>query len=114
MLYNWDVPITPIAGFRMTPDEPDTQTRSDLAALSAAAHGRVIMWPSVPRPVLEEAPEDPARSAKIAELKAQYEAGTLPIDEEAIVAKLLDAMLQDSTRPAEASEKQPSQDKNQV
>jgi anti-sigma28 factor (negative regulator of flagellin synthesis) len=44
---------------------------------------------------------DPARDARIAELKAQYEAGKLRVDAEAVAARLVDSHLHDLMPPSD-------------
>ncbi len=45
--------------------------------------------------------EDPAREARIAELKAKYAAGKLPIDPEAVAAKLVESHFHDPIPPSD-------------
>jgi anti-sigma28 factor (negative regulator of flagellin synthesis) len=65
----------------------DTETSADLAALAAAAHGE----PVGPRLVRDQV-RDAAREHRIAELRAQYRAGELLVDDEAVAAKLVDLL----------------------
>jgi len=44
---------------------------------------------------------DPARDARIAELKAQYEAGKLQVDAVAVAARLVDSHLHDLMPPSD-------------
>lgn len=96
----------------MKPDNSDGQMSADLAALSvAAAHGIVQTRQSKKKqsalPV-----SDGARQARIEDLKAKYEAGALPIDEKAVVTKLVDSLFEnrvahrpDDTEPDSCPEK---------
>jgi anti-sigma28 factor (negative regulator of flagellin synthesis) len=67
----------------------DTETASDLTALAAAAQGEPVPQRVAPPP------RDEAREQKIAELRAQYLAGELTIDEQAVASKMIDALLED-------------------
>ncbi len=69
----------------------ETEITSDLAALAAAAHGEPAPQRVAPPPRDEE------REKKLAELRAQYLAGELTIDERAVASKMIDAMLEDPT-----------------
>jgi anti-sigma28 factor (negative regulator of flagellin synthesis) len=63
----------------MKPNNSEFQFAADLNALSDAALGHPAL--------------DPARSARIAELRAKFQAGTLPVDDAGLASKLIDAHL---------------------
>ena len=85
----------------MKTESSEIETTADLSALAAAAHGR-----PAPRqvPAALKRSEVNERESRIAELKARYRSGDLVVDEKALVAKLLDLLLQER-RPDSSGKK---------
>jgi anti-sigma28 factor (negative regulator of flagellin synthesis) len=81
----------------MKQQTPEEQTSADLAALSKRAAGEIA-----PSGTTDD-PADAARSAKVADLKARYQAGTLSVDAAALAAKLVEAHVQERTPDARAT-----------
>lgn len=66
----------------------EKQTTDDLAALAAAAQGSASNTRVQPS-------ENRVRAAKVAELRAKYQAGELLVDENALASRMVDALLDD-------------------
>ncbi len=81
----------------MISKDSDAQMPADLAALSAAANSGCIPGSRVviPVPAAEEI-GDETRAARVAELKAKYDAGTLGVDEKDLASRMVDLLLRGS------------------
>jgi anti-sigma28 factor (negative regulator of flagellin synthesis) len=81
----------------------EDQSAADLAALSEAALGQISERGQEDG---KHDLDDPERAARVSELKAKYQAGTLSMDAAAIAAKLVDSHIQERPANARASSSQ--------
>ncbi len=79
----------------MKPDKSEAGATADLAAIAAATQGSAGINALASSSAASMPSEsDAAREAKIAELKAQFQAGHLSVDDKALAAKIVDSLKQ--------------------